>query len=745
MSGINSNQQQQQQAVTDVPEYFKSNNELEQRNTRVLSNDDSIGESPSGKSSTTSTGYGLEMSILPNRSKNYKEARNNETSNNMNINNNDETGSIFTPYGATGKTLANLTDYRDRGGDLQNETDLTVAEQMFDSSHINYERTTTPTNIHDFFLGKDNSGNNSNSNSNSVSDTNVRKFNKHLAQVSQNISPNNEHNRSMSPLTMPSNTAFNHLDFPINTMLDNTYGPTTGATGPTAGTIDNELNTAQLDTVLDSYMPNEMINGADDNDDNSQYGRPRDVNLNLDLGEIDNIRRHSEVSNHNLLPTNNNRASISHQMDFWNMQNNSNKNRANSEFTTLVEPTDITNEDEMYDRNEQKMDKELSQILGDYNLNFIDPFTEQTPSMVNNDMKQMRHGSIGMTNSNGAIIPMSQVSTNESNDNLNDIPLVRKESIIEDPHSKKKLQSQGMNSPQSPRQARQYSISKKQHRYSVPNLHAPLNQMYLPTTNNNTNANNSNNNNINVVPWKTSGSPTSNDSLEMESHQPRRILSADPNISMNFGMNFGTQFGDPSLMNIPNDYTNDSNAYFTNEFLNNNLSTGNINAHMPLQFPTGTSNMYGNSSTAPPPQVTGMTAPYNLSRQNSNSAQYGRSKSTTIANFGRTHKADIAIAKSIGPISRTNINSRRKSRTPSIPNTNTVPGVNFKDNDESDKPFTCTTCGKSFRRSEHLRRHIRSVHSQERPFACTLCDKKFSRSDNLSQHLKTHRKNSKHE
>ncbi|AQZ15299.1 MSN4 (YKL062W) and MSN2 (YMR037C) [Zygosaccharomyces parabailii] len=60
--------------------------------------------------------------------------------------------------------------------------------------------------------------------------------------------------------------------------------------------------------------------------------------------------------------------------------------------------------------------------------------------------------------------------------------------------------------------------------------------------------------------------------------------------------------------------------------------------------------------------------------------------------------------------------------------------------DDDAKPFKCRECSKAFRRSEHLKRHIRSVHSSERPFACMFCEKKFSRSDNLSQHLKTHKK-----
>lgn len=54
--------------------------------------------------------------------------------------------------------------------------------------------------------------------------------------------------------------------------------------------------------------------------------------------------------------------------------------------------------------------------------------------------------------------------------------------------------------------------------------------------------------------------------------------------------------------------------------------------------------------------------------------------------------------------------------------------------------FPCSECDKQFKRTEHLKRHIRSVHSNIRPYHCHYCERKFSRLDNLAQHIKTHYK-----
>ncbi|TKY85178.1 hypothetical protein EX895_006258 [Sporisorium graminicola] len=61
---------------------------------------------------------------------------------------------------------------------------------------------------------------------------------------------------------------------------------------------------------------------------------------------------------------------------------------------------------------------------------------------------------------------------------------------------------------------------------------------------------------------------------------------------------------------------------------------------------------------------------------------------------------------------------------------------------KSGKVYTCKVpgCGKCFKRSEHLKRHVRSIHTDEKPFICPhpSCNKRFSRHDNLNQHARVH-------
>lgn len=79
----------------------------------------------------------------------------------------------------------------------------------------------------------------------------------------------------------------------------------------------------------------------------------------------------------------------------------------------------------------------------------------------------------------------------------------------------------------------------------------------------------------------------------------------------------------------------------------------------------------------------------------------------------------------------------------STPGQSSQPSANRRGRKQSltedpSKTFVCTLCSRRFRRQEHLKRHYRSLHTQDKPFECNECGKKFSRSDNLAQHARTH-------
>ncbi|PLB39855.1 putative C2H2 transcription factor (Seb1) [Aspergillus candidus] len=76
--------------------------------------------------------------------------------------------------------------------------------------------------------------------------------------------------------------------------------------------------------------------------------------------------------------------------------------------------------------------------------------------------------------------------------------------------------------------------------------------------------------------------------------------------------------------------------------------------------------------------------------------------------------------------------------TPSAPVSVNRRGRKQSLTEDPSKTFVCTLCSRRFRRQEHLKRHYRSLHTQDKPFECNECGKKFSRSDNLAQHARTH-------
>ncbi|KAH7874345.1 uncharacterized protein C8R40DRAFT_1047618 [Lentinula edodes] len=83
-------------------------------------------------------------------------------------------------------------------------------------------------------------------------------------------------------------------------------------------------------------------------------------------------------------------------------------------------------------------------------------------------------------------------------------------------------------------------------------------------------------------------------------------------------------------------------------------------------------------------------------------------------------------------------NLTKKSRGRRVPTASTL-----DNSGKGVRVHTCKVpgCGKCFARGEHLKRHVRSIHTYDKPHKCPYpgCGKDFSRHDNLGQHMRVHK------
>ncbi|KAH8094680.1 hypothetical protein BXZ70DRAFT_353377 [Cristinia sonorae] len=86
-------------------------------------------------------------------------------------------------------------------------------------------------------------------------------------------------------------------------------------------------------------------------------------------------------------------------------------------------------------------------------------------------------------------------------------------------------------------------------------------------------------------------------------------------------------------------------------------------------------------------------------------------------------------------------NLTKKSRGRRVPTAPVVISQNGVTKNSRSYMCRVNGCNKCFARGEHLKRHVRSIHTNEKPHKCPYpgCGKDFSRHDNLGQHMRVHK------
>lgn len=446
------------------------------------------------------------------------------------------------------------------------------------------------------------------------------------------ILANRKERESSSPLQNTSSSSSQFID--PNLLKSNLFVDTF-----TQPNEDEFYDQSNFNSLLDEYVSTDML--ANDNT-SSNYNISEKMS-HMHSSHCDNDRRHSDVVTNPVPEYSNNRNSISHSIDFWNLPD-----RRNTINGALVESEAAARSE----KNPFNMDNELTQVLNDYNMNFTQASLRDSHISNPNTLNQ-RHG------------------------------------------------------------------IKKQQRSSMSVLDGSLNNdLFSKLYKNGTQSSN-----LKVISWENPVLSDEEDEFGFKTFDPpmpslKPITS--PKSPKSISSNSKTKSKNQKFI-IPSMMLSESASTAAKVATTGSEKIDSIQHVEKRKYDLSMNNPLKLSKSPPPHYHTIMPSPL-ISSANSSRRRRSTPNIMTIHSNSST----------INPIPNSNSTNvcRGKSRS--------ITPMSAAEDDA--KPFKCKECPKAFRRSEHLKRHIRSVHSTERPFACIFCDKKFSRSDNLSQHLKTHKK-----